>query len=436
MTTAGPRRRMASGVASGGRARPAGVSEARAVCRTAGLPRAPVRGSPLRRTLGPCSLRGGWTGGPAGRLRAWICTCGVQPPTICGRHATSDRTDAFPPQAEPDPETPPQAEDAPGRGRLGGRKRKSDGGEPGSSRVALNSRRPRVAPLAVDLLSFWSASLARVTGGACTPSGAAQRGAVLLFARFRRTRAVAASSPFQVPLCCEPLDEPLDVDTLLVHAAQPVGSDQVPQLAASLWCVSVCVWIVWGTWPEQRARTNADTTRPPPLSSSSRTRLALKLLDHQTGVAGAHAMCLATGLYTPPTPQARDAAAPPQRQPPGSHHAATSASAEAAPHAPAVKVLRAAEAEVGTALRWSLAAGMDIVCPACHLPSQEGCGGDAGAGRGDELQCGSRGRSDCGGSAASLPDTPPHWAVGEEAWFDCRSRGSSASSGGGEPWSW
>ena len=98
-----------------------------------------------------------------------------------------------------------------------------------------------------------------------------------------------------------------------------------------------------------------------------------------------------------------------------------------------MKVLKAAEAVVGTALRWSLAAGMDIVGPACHLPSQEGCGDAGGCWREGEMHWAGRGRSDSGGSSASLPDTPPHGSVGEDAWFDCRSRGSSASSGGGEP---
>ena len=163
-------------------------------------------------------------------------------------------------------------------------------------------------------------------------------------------------------------------------------------------------------------------------------RLALKLLDHQTGVAGAHAMCLATGLYTSPPSPPRDAAGALPRQPPGGDLAATPACADAAPHAPAVKVLKAAEAEVGSALRWSLAAGMDIVGPACNLPSQEGCDDAGGCWREGEVQRGGRRSSDTGGGSGSLPDTPPHGPMDEDTWFDCRSRGSSASSGGGEPW--
>ena len=99
-------------------------------------------------------------------------------------------------------------------------------------------------------------------------------------------------------------------------------------------------------------------------------------------------MCLATGLCTP------SPAKPPQvRTHPGDH----AAPAGQAPHAGAVQVLRCAEAEVGTALRWSLAAGMDIVCPASHVPSQEGCtdagdwrdgGGDSPFGRGGPPQPG------------------------------------------------
>ena len=103
-----------------------------------------------------------------------------------------------------------------------------------------------------------------------------------------------------------------------------------------------------------------------------------------------------------------------------------------APHAGAVQVLRCAEAEVGTALRWSLAAGMDIVCPASHVPSQEGCtdAGDWRYGGGDSTPCGGGSRGS--GDSSGLPDTPPHGSGDAEAWHDCRSsRGSSASSGGG-----
>ena len=106
----------------------------------------------------------------------------------------------------------------------------------------------------MDLLSAWSTALARVTGGACTPSGAAQRGAVLLFARYRRACCAAAATGCDAPAACDPLDEPLDVDTLLVHATQPVGGDQAPQLAASLWCVQCPSFrYLWGLPVAMRA---------------------------------------------------------------------------------------------------------------------------------------------------------------------------------------
>jgi len=110
-------------------------------------------------------------------------------------------------------------------------------------------------------------------------------------------------------------------------------------------------------------------------------RLAMKLVEHQTGIMGARVMCVTAGML-PVAALLPLLAAPTQctsareqavwlfgkRQGPGGGSENTVLERASA----AVARLRTCEAEVGNALHWNLAQGLSLVSPAGRTPSDDG----------------------------------------------------------------